>query len=1412
MNNGIDHTMRFLFTILLHLLLQISFAQQKQTDFDLRSLMIDSLRTKHLQSPEAKARDILHQKFLQDFEVAKQTRGWSSKADDEEVRVIVRLKSEPIGKSNRQARASKRLQIAEEHQRFIAQLQKEENNLRSGGSAPKSKIHFEYVNTFNGFALTTSKGMADKIKTFAMVSSVVEDRQVKAVDEGSNKIIGADKVWTDYGVTGKGITICIIDTGIDYNHPALGGGFGPSFKVISGYDFVNNDNDPMDDLGHGTHVAGIAAANGGGLKGVAPDAKLVAYKVLGADGFGYDSWVVAGIERSTDPDQNPNTNDALDVVNMSLGDTPSEDDPVVEALNNAVDLGIIFAVAAGNGYYNFTIVSPGIAEKAITVAATDTNDATAELSSKGPTQDLHLKPDVAAPGVEIYSSIPGGQFTNYSGTSMASPHVAGAIALLLEKHPGWTPEIVKAALMQSAKPSAESIWNQGAGRIDVRKAIDAEFVLTPGSLSLGVVEGTSLWQKTVTSKLYNLSNSTKDFSLATDGDIHNAAITISITPPNLSLAAGQAVDVSITFSVDPAALPKKYYKEGYFGSLVATSGNQSAKAPIALLNPKLIKLQFTGELPAVVDVLQEGYFPKYYFPTSNELHILLDSAQYDIVAQYRGADTLNYNYFVFAEGVSPDTALIFDKSMAKNNVNFSALDQNENALSFGKDSLALLAFFDVLLNYFVLPWYSYSTIASIYDTIHISNLNKNGIVFHTSGAFGNGPDEFYDVTVTAGKIMSDTTFTNDPNNYFELNMHAPQTTDSLYMIFFTETFIEGDWGFGIGDFLSGPLPISNSLKMFLSAPDRDQWGIISQSRAVILPKNQYGYGKAWETGFWKVKGDSLEIRNGTAYSSFNTVSATIPNKFDYYLGETLLRWNGKFNGNYVSDERQLGFFNRHFGERERGIVRYESKSANGTLLKSGSFVNRVFPEYWIGTFPASYPIMGDYSNNVHLTYEDYEIQGMPGKAEVSFYYGSGINDRNFPIIDMFSLEANGTSTNRLTANQQGDIYVTVRDKNYFNNTESGINSVALHYKKYGSPGWIALPLSGSDTNSLASLPTDLEESYYDLKLVVTDNAGNKVDYATYPAFLVGPAIDPSTLVVPVQLEPLNHEISVSSSPLFKWGKIAAAQSYTLQLFWYDSTSLWDDFFKSTMILPNLIKEITTSGTLFQSGVLPEGMDYFWRVRANYALGSSMWSPGFVFQTSGKYEVVLVSPANKSTVPPGSLNFTWEPPPFTNKYYTWEISTSPNFDTQNTQWLEVNENSYLFNDLLPDTTYYWRVSAYLDTYYYRYVTSDPFEFRTDTIAVEIPPSSEQRAYCYPNPFSNEIHIVFSVEKPSRVNLTIVNLSGQEIETIVRDYTQAGDQVITWDGSTSQGHLTHDGLYIGVLQSDGKIEHVKMVLKR
>lgn len=344
---------------------------------------------------------------------------------------------------------------------------------------------------FSGVALALSPEAAAGVRRLPYVRAVHPDVRVRASAEPRDGAGRPAFPLAAPGVTGLGIRVAILDSGIDYRHPALGGGFGPGFKVAGGWDFVNDDADPADDFGHGTHVAGIVAASGAEMTGVAPGARLLAYKVLDAWGFGNASDILAAIDRALDPNGDGDPSDRAHVINLSLGAPGGPEDALSRAVDAAVAAGVVVCAAAGNSGEILGIDSPGAAAGAITVGAADGSGAVASFSARGPNvRSYTIKPDLLAPGVAIRSTLPGGIFASKQGTSMATPHVAGAAALLLEAHPGWAPLRVKSALMSTARAAAGSVMETGAGIVDGARAAGAPLAFEPASLAFGVTDGT----------------------------------------------------------------------------------------------------------------------------------------------------------------------------------------------------------------------------------------------------------------------------------------------------------------------------------------------------------------------------------------------------------------------------------------------------------------------------------------------------------------------------------------------------------------------------------------------------------------------------------------------------------------------------------------------------------------------------------------------------------------------------------------------------------------------------------------------------------------------------------------------------------------------------------------------------------
>ncbi|HYO78428.1 MAG TPA: S8 family serine peptidase, partial [Thermoanaerobaculia bacterium] len=382
----------------------------------------------------------------------------------ESARVIVEFHGTPA------AIAARELQTAQHAQlfaRFRADLTAGRISTHAAGG-PAPRIAHEYRTVFLGAAIEADDDTVSRIRALPYVRAVHPDRMMHAsasaaVAPLSTIVDARTKVnASSLGTGGAGVVVAVIDTGIDYTHPSLGGGLGAGFKVVAGRDFINEDDDPMDDNGHGTHVAATIAGSAADLIGVAPDVTLIGYKVLAAGGSGPTSGIIAAIERCADPNGDGNFADRVDVANLSLGGPGDADDPASRAVDNAVAAGVVMVVAAGNDGTTASIGSPGTASSALTVAAIDDTGRVTDFSSRGPSPRLlGFKPDVSAPGFQIVSARVGGGTVALNGTSMATPHVAGVAALLRKLHPSWSPAEVKAAITSSATAVTASPFARG---------------------------------------------------------------------------------------------------------------------------------------------------------------------------------------------------------------------------------------------------------------------------------------------------------------------------------------------------------------------------------------------------------------------------------------------------------------------------------------------------------------------------------------------------------------------------------------------------------------------------------------------------------------------------------------------------------------------------------------------------------------------------------------------------------------------------------------------------------------------------------------------------------------------------------------------------------------------------------------
>ncbi|WP_037263574.1 S8 family serine peptidase [Kibdelosporangium aridum] len=376
--------------------------------------------------------------------------------------------------------------------------------------------------------------------------------------------VGAPAAW-QAGHTGAGATIAVLDTGYDPEHPDLKG-------IVKGEKDFSGEG-IKDIVGHGTHVASTAAGRGGKYTGVAKGANLLVGKVCEVSGCPFDA-ILDGMQWAADS--------GAKVVNMSLGGGPGTGtDPIETAVNRiSAEKGTLFVIAAGNYGPRYKVSTPAAADAALAVASVNKQDQASQFSSPGPrTGDFAVKPDIAAPGEAIVAARAKGTlddvavdeyYAKLDGTSMATPHVAGAAAILAAQHPDWTGQQIKAALMSTANPVSATIYQQGAGRLDVARAVSQTVTANVGSLSMGFIKWPHSTDKVTKPVTYTNSGSTP-VTLALE--LQDAGVFSTDVKQITVPAQGQA---TVNVTLDPTAGPVAEYS----GRLTARSGDTVVQTAI----------------------------------------------------------------------------------------------------------------------------------------------------------------------------------------------------------------------------------------------------------------------------------------------------------------------------------------------------------------------------------------------------------------------------------------------------------------------------------------------------------------------------------------------------------------------------------------------------------------------------------------------------------------------------------------------------------------------------------------------------------------------------------------------------------------------------------------------------------------
>ena len=1127
---------------------------------------------------------------------------------NEEVKVIVVLKEPPLSvhfdarrNANLSTISSARASIDYQH----AQLLSDVNRLSAGVQTKKStilkstssQVRFEYKTAINGFAITTRRWVVEVIKKLEYVRGIYEDKQVHMNDEVSNHIILADSVWAKFGVTGKGVIVGLLDTGIDYLHPDLGGGIGPGFKVLGGYNFVQNNNDILDDNGHGTYVGGIIAANGSTLKGVSPDAKLMVFKVLDASGSGLSSWVIAGIERALDPDGNPNTNDAVNIIHMSLGGPGDPDDIESEAVDNATSQGVLCVASSGNGgpTYGY-IASPGCARTALTVGATDDADNIASFSSRGPSQKIYgIKPEIVAPGVLITSCKMGGGYEVGDGTSASAPHVSGAAALLLQLHPTWSPSMLKSALVQGARSIGQDVWTQGNGRLDVYRSASISSVVIPSTLDLGLDDiSQPLWDHQDTLLLFNPTTQSHSFDLSAVGPIPSG-VKIIVSPSKLLLASGASSSVIVNTTVDNNLVPIPLVDpRGYYGFIQAVTDIDTFTVPVAFVKTPVLRLIF-DEAPWQV-IVHNGInleFNVGYPGNYQEFHLPIGA--YDVITRYMDQQTL-----VFRENVPVNTltTLNINKSEANHLVHIRTVDEHGSPLTplyFGSWCLSLKN-----------SPFSLSPYGEFETEMHFSNVSP-AYLWEWQCSAMNGPKKYYGFNGYLAGCTGDTTQLNDPSGFQHIvyEYHVDPSIPSICPIHYIG-------GIANGDYSAVPMTepfTEDAFYPLLPVPDfgthaggwfvRDNYNVVYDSRGFGSFDDYRGFGLQNQKLLFATPSLIAYNRDTTLVCGWQDPRPiTVLTKDTLRPGLYPPHWSGQLVNNpsaiVVQSYRGILYDVRAWQSLFRNQANdfNPSPGLDFTLFKGATKVDSGYVYQRLDLSGELRFVASSGLYKLQLVDSSYCVSNRPGVSTVTLEFNTGASDPNPPTISTLEILANGTNADVFMPHIPIRVRFAVAD-------ESPLSSAHLYVKQDTGASWSEIAVTINNGVYTGILPINLQVGFCSIRIVAQDATGNRITAESNPAFLIGTAAPR----VPAPMSPANGAVGVSIPIALVWNRVAEASSFRLEI-------AEDSSFSSTVF-----DDSTVIDTMRQVKDLTINKKYYWRVNSNNSGGISPFSSVWCFTAS-----------------------------------------------------------------------------------------------------------------------------------------------------------------------------------------------------
>jgi len=982
-------------------------------------------------------------------------------------------------------------------------VEMEQNHLdkSNGIQLDETKINKEFYKLFFGVSATVSRGLLNELNKLNYVKKLHYNRKVEAFLDKGISITHIDSVWNRFGVDGDSIIIAIIDTGIDYLNPALGGGFGTGFKVIGGHDFENNDNNPIDDNGHGTHVAGIVAADGESILGVAPKASLIALKVLDSSGFGNEDNIIAAIEYCADPNGDGNTDDMVDIINLSLGSSSGNPtDPSSVAIDNASKLGITACIAAGNDYSYKSIGSPGTAKSAITVGASDDEDKLAFFSSKGPVNKTYsIKPDVVAPGVDINSLNLGGGNIEHSGTSMATPFVTGVCALLKSIHPNWRPEDFKSALMTTSIDIGEDVMSQGAGRINALEAAKVTTTISPSQLSFGIDNVEDLnWVVTDTITISNHSDEMQTYSFQKDFDY--PGINIEFNPTSISINANESGTIIVELSVDNSVLAFPDWGSLSYDGNILIVGEENLHIPFAFTKAAKLLIVSDSPWPDIIIIGSNYSQPADFNDDMYEIEIVLPPNTYDIIAstfEYEKIEVLIKEEIKIADYKKVN----LDFKNIENKVVYSGVDELGNTLEEPHRQFVL---FPPATTPFISSSYSFP-----YDTLLFSDISNRYNLSFSESSVDFGSEQIARVihhAVLEG-ISDNLLLRNDPNGFLRKDIEVKIPDGNGRLLMYNDGVMSRDLS-RMGGFPIYSVEMESNIwrgELFLSEFKNDIY--LSSIDFIASSGDNYdGYLTplllAWD-------GKILPYND---FKPSADVLLTNPNT-PIVFGNSSIYCNGAFWNNFIENSNFIPWLT-FFGPNQELFFNMENNSVlkvfdkNNNLVQSDTNTTREMQmlekEYY----------------RVEFSTSNYNINGLEGKLSLVSDFDLSVEDCTPPQITSFKiLDQTRIFENHFEKEDSILVYFSSADFQHYlfdysySTIYNSVNSAKteLLARINGLEKWKPIEsfvisedstigfLYHADLSSYANL----DSASIDLQLQFVDMIGNKTNWTITPAFTVG---------------------------------------------------------------------------------------------------------------------------------------------------------------------------------------------------------------------------------------------------------------------------------------------------------------------